>query len=224
MRREHKEEIHTDEWELIIDMPLNESIVNSTGLYQQSGGPTSWVTDPSDNSRKVACFNTKGPVIYPDNNYELKQSVYANKFKMSIDFWKINYTSGSHPNIIDSSYGGGWQAMGGLGIVGQCTSKSTWIFGISSRFTDTNLSVSKNLIPAGTWFNYFLQYYNDYMDIVITNMQTNNVVAEKHTAITTVTTLDSSDRCKLRLGANNQWSDDRTSYAYIKNFKMWLHK
>jgi hypothetical protein len=212
-----------DDWKLVIDMPLDNSIVNQTGFYVQSGNPSSWVDDPSDSSRKVACFNTKGPVVYPDANYELKQSVYANKFRMSIDFWKINYTSGNHPNLIDSCYGGGWQTTGGLGIQSQCTSRSIWHFGISDRFTDTKLEVSKTLIPIQKWFRYFLQYYNDFMDIVLTDLQTGNIVAEKHTAITTVTTLDSSDKCKLRLGANNQWSDDRTSYAYLRNFKLWLH-
>lgn len=224
MRRHDKEVVVTDDWDLIIDMPLDGDIVNRTGLYTQSGGPSSWVDDPSDNTRKVACFNSQRSVIYPDNDYALKQSVYANKFKMSIDFWKINYTSGTHPSFIDSSYGGGWQTMGGLGIVCQNSSRSVWDFGISSRFTDTKFQISKNLIPQQTWFRYFLQYYNDYMDVVITNLQTNTIEAEKHIAITTVTTLDDSDRCKLRLGANNQWSDDRTSYAYIRNFKMWLHK
>lgn len=225
MKREHKEEIHTDEWDLIIDMPLDGNITNLTGLYTQSGSPSSWVTDPSDSTRQVACFNTKTPVIYPDYNFLLNQSVYANKFKMSLDFWKINYTSGSHPNIIDSVYGGGWQTSGGLGICGQNTSKSTWLFGVSGLHSDTKLEISRNLIPQQTWFNYFLQYYNNYIDIVITNIQTGVVVAEKYGNVATDYSLDLNEsRTKIRLGSNNQWSDNRGSYSYLKNFKMWLHK
>lgn len=225
MRREHKEEIHTDEWELIIDMPLDGNIINNTGLYTQSGAPSSWVANPTDNTRLVACFNQRASVIYPDYNFQLNQSVYANKFKMSLDFWKINYTSGSHPNIIDSSYGGGWQTYGGLGICGQCTSKSTWLFGVSVLHSDTKLEFSRNLIPQQTWFNYFLQYYNNYIDIVITNIQTGVVVAEKHGNVATGYSLDLNEsRTKIRLGSNDQWGDDRGSYSYLKNFKMWLHK
>ena len=225
MRREHNIQETTDEWDLIIDMPLDGNITNLTGLYTQSGSPSSWVTDPSDSTRQVACFNTKTPVIYPDYNFQLNQSVYANKFKMSLDFWKINYSSGSHPNIIDSSYGGGWQTSGGLGIVGQCTSRSTWAFGVSSVHSDTYINVSKNLIPQHTWFNYFLQYYDNYIDIVITNLQTGVVVAEKHGSVATGYSLDLNEsRTKIQLGSNNQWSDDRGAYSYLRNFKMWLHK
>lgn len=222
MRREHNIQETTDEWDLIIDMPLDGNITNLTGLYTQSGSPSSWVTDPSDSTRQVACFNSKGPVIYPDDNYDLKQSVYFNKVKMSLDFYKLNYTSGSHPNLLDSSYGGGTGNNAGTGFFSQCLYKNTWYFGLNR----CNLTVSKNSIPVNIWFNWTVDFYDNNVDIIITRISDNTIIAEKHEIvdISSWSTVIDKAKTQLKLGANNQWSDNRTSYAYLRNFKMWLHK
>lgn len=223
MKREEKMIATGDDWYLIIDMPLDGSIANLTGLYSQSGGPSSWVDDPSDNTRKVACFNSKGPVIYPDNDFELKQSVYYKRLKVSLDFWKINYIQGSHPNIIDSSYGLG--SPGGLGIGFQITSRSTYNTGLGGNHSGKVTALSKNNIPIQKWIRWIMEWYGDVMNLKFVNLETNTTIHEQTFDLSGNYNL-STDRSKtiIRLGANNQWSDDRTSYAYIRNFKMWLHK
>ena len=111
MIRQHEKAVVQDDWDLIIDMPLDGDTTNRTGLYTQSGSPSSWVDDPDDNTRKAALFNTKTSGVFPDNNFQLRQDVYSGKFKLSLDWYQTQYSGGgTYKHHIDSCYGGGWQS------------------------------------------------------------------------------------------------------------------
>lgn len=212
MRREH---ILGSKWNLIIDCPLNNSLIDQSGnnnhLTAVSGGTPVFITDPTDSNIKVGQFNTDVQgLILPINTID-----FINICRIELDFYKYNtWGNVTYPNLMDS-YGSGAHN----GITAQRIG-AIFYLGLNIPnlpYGAVSLQANISTLSVNTWYHIIFENNNNSLHILITR-NSDNVVIHEFT-VDTPTFLD-SPYPRMYLGRSIYYPG-RTWGGYIKNFKLY---
>jgi len=203
-----------DEWDLIINMPLNGTAINLVDGNNGTVNPDA--TFVNLNGEIVARSTTVGYAninIYSVNGKSFYPSIYQNKFKLSLDIRFIGFTT-NYPNIITGSASG----KSDSGIHTQRNGANFFMGVAANAGYYTNIPLSN--ISLDTWLNLYMYHYDGKIDIVLKEKSTGIIIHEFHVTNMTPINVSVNDVFSL-LGGGSQ---GRGMNGYGKNFKFWIHK
>lgn len=198
MRKEYSIQKEQSEWQLLVDAPLSQDILDHSGnnnhFVQQSYTPT---------------FNNNALYITGVNRgVTLGNSFFSsiwNNFKLEMDV-KWNNTGNCGLFVI----GGSWPNYGGTGIIKSSTDTYVgFYYAANNRY---NLS----LWPTNVWLHIEVIILNNNVKIIVTNIDSQEIIANINQ--TQVTSFGNGN---LYLGGSFGYSQYWN--GWIKNFKLYKH-
>ena len=218
MRRHGKIEAQPQEWEIIVDCPMDGNVTDRSGKGKDLDLISGTVSYVQVNNETWA--NLRNCVLRFDNP---TPSEYINNFRFEIDFYRLA-SSPTTCQIVDSMIGVGGQAIkvgsnwGSNLAVGinkyngnnERDDTSTGVYGVVTAWSNISLNIPYRAI---------IQNYQGIVYAAIINLQTSQILVDNNM---TAPTLDPPNPYAL-LGKSYYASNLRYWNGYVRNLKLYKH-
>lgn len=194
----------TEDWKLIVDCPLNDSLLDESGYGNNlTGSGATFVTDPSDSSRKVSSFMSDAAALILSSP---SQVTFVNNFKIEFEYYKTTYSSPYRQSPLAGADYNSTPKMSGIIV------RTSSTFFDAYQFNDSTIHTAAISYPP---------VLNTWTTITIT-VENNILKIEEggHSAQIAIDTLTTNIQNFMYIGRD--YASGWYFNGYIKNFKLYV--